>query len=354
MAKSLDGLLDRFDTCVITSEVSREEQSEIGKKWRNGGYDAMLSSTSGLVGNENPRCKHVIISGRIYSLMNLVQGAGRLRPSQRESSGSIDIYLPCLSNERRAEIIASDLSNKQRLLAKGLITDDIADSFDRVCTTLSIDNWAMMDGCRLVALYDCFGLVRNKCHVCDLCSGTAVSTTARAATATLSAETALQDEADPFFVVLMKLCVYCGSDSCDGQSCLRGCFLCGGNHLKPNCRFQPKRVLQNIGCNYCYDLHCRPGYTFHKPEDGCPLQRRLRRLLIDAHQQLGGSQSFEEFLRETATAKAKFYSVVIETAKRLLSNRRYVYSCALCVVLLPFLMNYFVDFSLKPDCHQWN
>ena len=68
---------------VVTSSDTKEYQIRIASAWYNGKYDVLISTTIGLVGNENTNVRFIFVHKQIYSTANLLQAIGRLRPEQR-------------------------------------------------------------------------------------------------------------------------------------------------------------------------------------------------------------------------------------------------------------------------------
>lgn len=205
-------------------------------------------------------------------------------------------------------------------MAKGMVTHANTATFDRVCTGLLLFDWSNDPGCRIVSLSARFGITCGDCRVCDRCVGTAVAVCATRAAVTVDAETALQNESEPYFRSIEEFCLFCGGETCDGESCFSGCFKCGSRmHASRHCCFNPKSILKHHGCFSCYDMSYRPGSTNHP---GTECRERLRLLFFVAHEGEASATPFEDFFRETVTVKSKFYSIVVNTAKHLLKNRR--------------------------------
>ena len=308
MATNVQDKISEMDCSrVVTSDVSGEDQMDIAGKWCRGEFSVLISTTCALVGNENPKCKSVVFCGCAYSLMNLLQGVGRLRPSQRSSTGGVYIYLPNRSHEYRAERLRSDLAKKQLLIEKGALSrDDTA--FDKIGTAKSIFEWAAYDpGCRLKSLAARFSYNSTSCGTCDRCDGAATSILARRANASQSIETVALLKAQKVCRVLEAQCTCCGSELCTGEDCLpRGlvCFVCGvRGHGRRNCTLKVNEFMLNRGCVACLDLSIRPGYTNHSDKKKCPFDRRFKRMLFCGHQNYHPDVSFEAFFTKISSTR---------------------------------------------------
>lgn len=79
------GLLSKkYEARLVTADTSDEDQSLAAEQWGGGSVPLLVSTTVALVGNENSACRHVMVVGYLFNLINLVQAVGRLRPKQRE------------------------------------------------------------------------------------------------------------------------------------------------------------------------------------------------------------------------------------------------------------------------------
>jgi ERCC4-related helicase len=78
----------------VTAESTQEEQVKIAKEWSKGGFRVLISTTIGLVGKENPNCKHIACAGYLHDNMQVIQAIGHLRPSQRTTNGKVLFSIP--------------------------------------------------------------------------------------------------------------------------------------------------------------------------------------------------------------------------------------------------------------------
>lgn len=311
---------------VVTSNTDYAEQIEITKKWNSGLIDILISTTCALVGNENPRCRHVYVVGELYNLMNVVQAIGRLRQNQRTNAGSFEMFINFVTVERLVKHDERDGALRQTLLDRGLLTGSdngkCIQYYNNVCTGRGLIEWATVDtGCRIIALNRRFGLVSpptlgsyhcvpnhqqqlafvgSPCNICDCCLGTMavnivvpvrqipVDPIQQMQRQALQQQEVRNINANRALKVLHKLetmCIVCDSNDCIGEQCMprSSCFRCGDGHYGRNCPYAAviTRMLQHRGCFFCLDLYNRRGYVNHKPaERNCPLKRRLKCLLI--------------------------------------------------------------------------
>jgi len=74
---------------LVTSNISSSEQKEIASRWFNGEIRVLVSTIIALVGNENPKCRVIIVLDLIFNLASLIQALGRLRPTQRDNNARV-------------------------------------------------------------------------------------------------------------------------------------------------------------------------------------------------------------------------------------------------------------------------
>ena len=77
-----DVLSMKYSSRMITSDNSKEEQVSVAKEWSEGRFDMLVSTTVALVGNENEKCRAVIVVGMLFNLFSVAQAFCRLRPKQ--------------------------------------------------------------------------------------------------------------------------------------------------------------------------------------------------------------------------------------------------------------------------------
>jgi len=283
------GTESAIKTRLVTSEVTREEQAETAGLWSGGGINILVSTSSALVGNENSQCRVVLIVGYLFNLMAVVQAMGRLRPKQRHSNGSIEMFVKPIFGSTAKFISSRDETSRNLLVAKGVVvpTPDQLRVFNKVGTTNGLFQWMWTtDGCRVVSLSACFGIESvAECRVCDRCRGTSVMTLASTTAKKVDEKVRVANKASIVFSEMKLKCLVCDLASCDGDAsaCIgrMNCFKCGEKHFVRNCDVDLNQMLKSRGCYGCLDLCDRIGYETHDQRAGCPLKKRLRRLIIE-------------------------------------------------------------------------
>jgi MinD-like ATPase involved in chromosome partitioning or flagellar assembly len=68
---------------LVTADTPRAEVDRIASAWREGLVHLLITTTCGLVGNENKLARFIFFHHCLYAITNLIQGIGRLRLIQR-------------------------------------------------------------------------------------------------------------------------------------------------------------------------------------------------------------------------------------------------------------------------------
>ena len=332
-----------YESKIVTADSTSEEQALVAKQWSEGAIQLLVSTTIALVGNENSACRHVLVVGYLFNLINLVQAVGRLRPRQRQTGGSFGVFLPLLLRrdfQRKEQMNTIEFA---ALRAKRLIGGDRG-LFDRLLTTKGINDWAIDTvSCRVLSLSKVFGFERGACLVCDTCVGgvsmniipatnesaiaasaaemvvvhsatkrvveTPVEHTARVRTGLSKEQNQTRNRAILVLKGLEEKCLFCGKVNCNGEGCLKGCFNCGKNHYKSKCpeKDSVAKALRGKACYQCFDPHSRQGYVQHSPQE-CILKRRLRRLIFKKTQ--NSDATLAQVLGSVYSSDATFYTYV--------------------------------------------
>ena len=336
----------------ITGNSSYQEQISCAKKWFQGGYDVLVSTVVGLVGNENKECRTIVIAGFLFNVSSLVQAIGRLRPNQRGSTSKVHVFrFPFRTGSRRDAKLQSE-QDFTEILQAGCLTKESRDLYLSLFTPIGLEGvLSLKDGCYLQHLSRMYGFVRLPCGRCGLClmetgppsttdvpSGGSTSCsqsllpfpsgkpspTKRSCTAnnnvliskqlgeSSSKKTVLvlSRKAQWVFNELRYRCIACNKSICNGE-CAVGCFRCGDRrHGYAGCKYTAvylAKVLPNKGvCFGCFDTRQ------HQMKDhdlkSCPFKRRLKRLVFLDRQKLG--IDFELYLRQLYSSEMSFLRMV--------------------------------------------
>ena len=303
---------------ALSSDEPSSRQEAVAQQWRSGDIRILVSTTCALCGNENHNCRHVIVCGMIYSLMNIVQAVGRLRPSQRKPDGSVTLLYSTGHTAR-------DLQEDQtlRLLEdKGLLTGSESRAhLESVFGSSSIAKWLAERTCRVQGLSRRFGLEVDCCGVCDWCVEQSSQSGHSRVRERVRNEDIDAEKAESYLARLTRECIVCKEAGCNGESCLPygACFHCGqSGHQRGQCQVNFRTVLSNKACFYCFDVFSRRGYKQHHPS-ACPLQRRLKRLMIDVYESRktnGQSRAMTDFMSEVTCDSHSFHAFLCQSVEQ--------------------------------------
>lgn len=327
---------DGYKCACVTSNSPADHQHAVAKAWSSGGdTEVLITTTIGLVGNENPVCRHLCIVGLMFNVFNNVQAIGRLRPNQRHPGGTITFIVPRINSynnfdvERQKKIDGSYEIMAAQLETRGVISHTDHAAFLSVASQESVRQCLTDPRCTLVALAERFGVPQSKCSVCTNCLSSPIVRTAHQATAQLAATVRQNNSAFSLLQKLEQQCCFCKSENCNGQSLhcygTGRCYKCGQkDHRVRECTVSYETFIKGKGCYCCLDTSQRQGYLRHTPHyKECHLQKRLIRLLIETHtKQSKDSQNqtdFEQFCQKIYLNKNTFSAFIHENRELLLS-----------------------------------
>ena len=143
--------------------------SQIAAEWSFGELDVLMSTTMGLVGNENPSCRHLVCIGYLYDSLQLVQFLGRLRNSMQKEFGKVMFAVPNTFSGKR---IMDDNLRYTRLLHEGFVSDQDHINFNSVLTSSGVRNWLAKKRIEVAGNNECatqrvLSRLASSCLVCN-------------------------------------------------------------------------------------------------------------------------------------------------------------------------------------------
>ena len=351
------------EVAELHADVPQAEQKTIAQRWYRGEIKILVSTTIGIVGNENKKMKHIYCVRLLYSLSNFVQAIGRLRPKQRGQTASVTLVVE--EKDLRYNNYVTNLydNNRTQLVDAGVLRNEDISIFNSVFHIDGFKAFLNKDGCYISRLRKIFsGNEGAQCSNCTWCihrtrhltcssnGGLEAATANRrpaqisnpykkqkvtavpqskiqVASATAAKAEQIQIEtrnrADRILAWLTKHCPRCKSGACAGDVCAKGCFICGStSHQMSGCSLYYKNprgknfekfINEAKVCNWCYapiDNGEKHGPEFGKSYSNsrCTLQNRLRCAIILGKKQ----ESFEKCVRRIHADRKSFYKFISE------------------------------------------
>ena len=325
----------------VSADNSKDEINQVAAEWGRSVFDILISTSIALVGNENPKCRHLACAGYLFDMMSMVQFFGRLRPYMRSPTGQIFLCVPTELPSRRDTLRLTTLKNDRLMDAKD------HSKFVDAMTSKGLQDWLIAasngtSGCALKKLSSIMGKKRHEdCGACTSCRSSPIVAIQAVAQDRL---TAISLEAKACGHVLGRLaneCLACGKKECSGIAfgknikdsngqlivgCMnpRGCWTCGTvggtPHHKNEC-FN-RNYLKNKACYDCWVWKEVPGHVMHDM-GCCPVKARLRRLLsYDYHKTVVDQKAtkFQSYFEAIYYSEASFLRFMSEMESKYMSG----------------------------------
>ena len=184
VANIYDKLKDNEKVRSIIGSDTSQRKKQTADDWRTGAVEVLISSTCALVGNENKKCRHIIIVDRIYDLSNLLQAIGRLRKEQGGKDSCITHFLSSEEVNDESGTNKATTAKMKELANIGLSVDEIKHEAEQQLTPCGYNSLFTKQGCLLKNLSLMFGGDREndcrRCTNCDTIYNTTIATHGRA------------------------------------------------------------------------------------------------------------------------------------------------------------------------------
>jgi superfamily II DNA helicase RecQ len=300
---------------LVTSEIDSDKQYIIAKEWRLSQFDVLVSTTAALVGNENQKCRTIIMVGLLYDACQIAQAIGRLRQNQRNNGAAVYI----LFDQPKPEVIKlwEDEHSKcyDSLNSRGILTADCRADYDKAFSRTSVlDLVRPNETCLVVRLRLLLGAIEGeRCLNCPSCNSVnPIAKQAGLAKGLVRMDTKNTGKGMDFLHNLQERCSICLCSQCNGEKCMipagLQCFKCGGPHTVKSCDVSLHAILKNKACFYCYDLYERSGIH---DKSLCPLKRRLKVVIMRYYWNSSSTVTFSAFIRRIFTTSQNFYNMMV-------------------------------------------
>lgn len=319
-----------YKSKFVSSDSTVEEVNQAAMEWCSGKLDVLITTTMGLVGNENPLCRFLVVVGYLYDSMQIVQALGRLRNYMRLSHGQVLFAVPDMLGEHR---IKDDEHRFTRFLNEQFVSPEDHSNFQAVMTSNGVRDWMFstsqgQGGCAMNTLSVAFGRKQtDNCGACHFCRHIPLTNLQTTATNRIRHANNNESACQRVLKHLATTCLVCGKRSCRGIPLLRGvgskllpenkhvcfqwkmCYSCGvSTHDRKHCPFK-KDYANNRACCECWVFKGVPGSTKHETHS-CPVKGRLRRLLSHNFLESKVPGTFQAYIESIYTSGESFCQFV--------------------------------------------
>ena len=269
-------------------------QEECASRWVSGSIGVLISTTIGIVGNENKDNHFVCIVGYLYNCQSIVQSIGRIRPHRRKRDLSqVQVYVDNLSEFEKNRMIEASNRMTSNMIRHNLVDEQYKEHFFNGSTQFSVYAWIRTTNkCRIASLGERVGSHverKVKCNQCDVCNMTLnqnqINSMSKVANDFCAKQKNLINRTIENLRVLRRKCLLCNNRSCKG-TCKQvhgRCLKCDGRHKSSECKKEYLPALAGKACFACYEYV----WDNNKIHDfrQCQIYERLRILFIMGYRQ---------------------------------------------------------------------
>jgi hypothetical protein len=161
-----------FNCGFIHSDTPDGDREKIAGSWQKGELTLLVSTTCGLLGNQNDSCRSVVVVGLLYDLSNVVQAIGRLREHNRsKGDATFQIFINKCEWFYRKQPAQVSTAQKLEVLGKMNIgsTLDARKEVETTFSEIGLRQWLNTDHCLKQSLRQVFGYFCVDCGSCTNC-----------------------------------------------------------------------------------------------------------------------------------------------------------------------------------------
>ena len=310
-------MVKKFESSVSYIHSSSNNQKQVASQWKSKRLRILISSTIGIVGNENENTNTVIIVGLLYDLLAVVQCCGRIRPHRRNEQSCVHIFLPAETKHIVREQNKTEKLHFNQLSTLGILKNSDNEDYLQCLTSESVMSWINNTSiCRVIGLGKCLGYNLKRCNICDICIGTEIGKVAVNTTQQLDYENTTKEQGIAVLQLLRQKCIVCNRKNCNGGCNVRPgyCFKCNGKHSTKDCLKEYIPMFKNKCCYNCYCLF--DGETKRHTFQWCininnsGYKERIRALLFDHFNanSSSGHRSFVNVIEKIYANKQSYFS----------------------------------------------
>jgi AraC-like DNA-binding protein len=217
-------LCKKFDCRLVTAESTQQDQMKIAEEWSNSSFRVLISTSIGLVGNENLNCKYIACAGYLHDNMQVIQAIGRLRPCQRTSYGKIFFCVPFGLPKFRIE---EDENHLTSLNNENLLSSENNHDFCWTMSSRGVKLWCMAAicgdrGCSMKLLSKVFGRDTEDCGACQACCLCPLKCQQDKSGERFHVHIKAQVACERVLLKLTQVCLVCKDQKCRGFPIING------------------------------------------------------------------------------------------------------------------------------------
>lgn len=282
----------------LTSSLPPQQKTQCLQRWEEGTEQVLVSTfTDGI---DNSATEDVIIVGATYSIYNLVQAIGRIRP-RRQNIKNASVHIFHSPKYMQVDELEIDDTVSRAVGGKVFPIEDMSSTiqyYRKFFHMSGYKNWIEEKSCYRKTLYNHFQIDSPLCNHCSNCKQQNFVNRSAILTETFIAREDLQRTVVQKAIrSMLTTCLVCSSPNCNGIQCFppkpNRCFCChvainrATFHKSSQCPADTSSKKIDTKGNSC------PGcfMTFSKdmPERGnnedhlnnkCPHQKRIKRVLL--------------------------------------------------------------------------
>ena len=275
----------------LTSDNLQADKEDIMTLWGQGRHLILVSTY--VDGIDSPFTEDVIIAGCSHSVVNVIQGIGRIRrPCQAQKEATLHI----LSSENYFHHQDSLIDIVTKVQDADLLPDDeeAVVYFQKLFHITGYHTFIRHTGCLMKYLFLQLGITSENCHLCSNCyQKNCITKSANRAKELLKEEDQQRSFVLDALVTLQSTCIICKLNECKG-TCWADvnsrCFSCHASCTSKNDFHRNKECaayqVQTDGkcCMFCFLLfseHIKDGTAIRDHQNGrCIYQDKIKRILL--------------------------------------------------------------------------
>lgn len=282
----------------LTSSLPPKQKAQLLQRWEESSEQVLVSTfTDGI---DNSATENVIIVGATYSLYNLVQAIGRIRPNRQNFNRScVHIF----HSSKYLHINEQDTQDTISCAIGGKLfppdnRESVKQYYSRMFHITGYKKWIEGKSCLRRTLYEHFSIKSGDCKHCSNCVvRNVINRTAIQANKVINKEESQRLMVCNAVQSMLNACFVCSRQDCNGIQCFPSkqnrCFCCHvvinkqTFHKSSQCPADTTRKkidTQGQSCPSCFLTYSKDmpyrGTTEEHMNNNCPHKKRIKRVIL--------------------------------------------------------------------------